>query len=312
MEIQKPKIVFYKKRQLGEKLNAAIDFMKENWRILFKMMVYIILPLSLLQGLSLSKTITAIITGDWLYGETTSPGEGLITLIGVIGSLYLAAMIYTLMKRYNDHEERLEGVTFAEVLPQVNKGVGRLLLFGLTFVLAIFIFALVGGVLFAVTGLSSAASLVFLLLFIVLFVALLVPFQLTQAILLFERNLSISQVWSQTFRLGYATWGGTFMLGLIASIVITVCALVVALPLIVFSTVQGLFSLSSAAASGTSATYGLVQYLLSVVVSFFSCVASIFFYVVMAYQYAHARETMDHVTLESDIDQFDDLGSLNE
>ncbi|MCD8032664.1 MAG: hypothetical protein LUF85_18045 [Bacteroides sp.] len=312
MEVQKPKIVFYKKRQLGEKLNAAIDFMKQNWRILFRMMVYIILPLSLLQGLSLSKSITAIIAGDLLYGETTSPGEGLITLIGAIGSLYLAAMVYTLMRRYNEHEERLEGVTFTEILPQVNKGVGRLLLFGLTFVLAIFVFALVWGVLFTAVGLSSGGSLLLLLLFIGLLIVLVVPFQLTQAILLFERNLSISQAWSQTFRLGYATWGGTFMLGLIAGILIVVCALVVALPLIVFTTVQGLFSLSSTVSSGTSAAYGLVQYLLSVVVSFFSCVASIFFYVVMAYQYAHARETMDHVTLESDIDQFDDLGSLNE
>ncbi len=307
MEVQKPKIVFYKKRQLGEKLNAAIDFMKENWRVLFRMMIYIILPLSLLQGLSLSKSITSIITGDLLYGETTSPGEGLITLIGAIGSLYLVAMIYTLMQRYNEHEERLEGVTFAEILPQVNKGVGRLLLFGLTFVVAVIVFALLGGMLFA----AAAPSLLLLLLFICLLVVLVVPFQLTQAILLFERNISISQAWSQTFRLGYATWGGTFMLGLIAGIVVFVCALVVALPLIVFSTVQGLFSLSSVASSGTSAAYGLVQYLLSVVVSFFSCIASLFFYVVMAYQYAHAREKMDHVTLENEIDQFDDLGSLN-
>lgn len=54
MESQKAKIVLYAKRTFGEKMNASFDFIKENWKPLFKFTTYILLPLCLVQALSLN------------------------------------------------------------------------------------------------------------------------------------------------------------------------------------------------------------------------------------------------------------------
>ncbi len=48
MESQKPKIAMYVKRPFGEKLNASFDFIKENWKQLFKYSTYLILPICLI------------------------------------------------------------------------------------------------------------------------------------------------------------------------------------------------------------------------------------------------------------------------
>ena len=54
MESQKPKVAMYVKRSFGDKLNASFDFIKENWKILFKFTTYLLLPVSLIQALSLN------------------------------------------------------------------------------------------------------------------------------------------------------------------------------------------------------------------------------------------------------------------
>lgn len=54
MESQKPKVAMYVKRSFGEKLNASFDFIKENWKLLLKFITYLLLPVSLIQALSLN------------------------------------------------------------------------------------------------------------------------------------------------------------------------------------------------------------------------------------------------------------------
>lgn len=44
----------YVKRSFGDKMNASFDFIKENWKPLFKFATYLILPLCLIQALSLN------------------------------------------------------------------------------------------------------------------------------------------------------------------------------------------------------------------------------------------------------------------
>ena len=40
MESQKPKIALYVKRPFGDKLNATMDFIKENWKPMLKFCTY--------------------------------------------------------------------------------------------------------------------------------------------------------------------------------------------------------------------------------------------------------------------------------
>ena len=53
--------------------------------------------------------------------------------------------------------------------------------------------------------------------------------------------------------------------------------------------------------------YSFILYLLGIVQAFGAYLSMIFTFVGMAYQYGHASEVVDSVTVESDIDNFDKL-----
>lgn len=75
MELQKPKIALYVKRPFGEKLNAAFDFIKENWKPLLKLTTYLILPLCLIQALSLNGLMGGAITMTTLANSAVANSD---------------------------------------------------------------------------------------------------------------------------------------------------------------------------------------------------------------------------------------------
>ena len=62
MESQKPKIAMYVKRSFGEKLNASFDFIRENWKLMLKFTTYLLLPLCLIQALSLNGMMKGVMS----------------------------------------------------------------------------------------------------------------------------------------------------------------------------------------------------------------------------------------------------------
>ena len=44
----------YVQRTFGDKLNATFDFIKDNWKVLLKYVTYLLLPVSLIQALSMN------------------------------------------------------------------------------------------------------------------------------------------------------------------------------------------------------------------------------------------------------------------
>ena len=73
MESQKPKIAMYVKRSFGEKLNASFDFIRENWKLMLKFTTYLLLPLCLIQALSLNgmmKGMESIVEGMDISSDT--------------------------------------------------------------------------------------------------------------------------------------------------------------------------------------------------------------------------------------------------
>ena len=107
MESQKPKIAMYVKRPFGEKLNASFDFIKENWKQLFKYSTYLILPICLIQaanfsGLMGSMTDLSAMQTSGGIGENPLAALGpsfALNYAGVIffsclGGLLLTSLIY--------------------------------------------------------------------------------------------------------------------------------------------------------------------------------------------------------------------------
>ena len=152
MESQKPKIALYVKRPFGDKLNATMDFIKENWKPMLKFCTYLILPLCLIQAISMN----GIMGGAMGIAAAKEAGTNSLAAIGMqfwvnyglmflcylVGSILLTSIIYGLMQIYNQREERLAGVTFADLKPFLFKNIRRLLVMvlfciGLTIVVGI-------------------------------------------------------------------------------------------------------------------------------------------------------------------------------
>lgn len=181
MESQKPKIALYVKRPFGDKLNATMDFIKENWKPMLKFCTYLILPLCLIQAISMN----GIMGGAMGIAAAKEAGTNSLAAIGMqfwvnyglmflcylVGSILLTSIIYGLMQIYNQREERLAGVTFADLKPFLFKNIRRLLVMvlfciGLTIVVGI------------VMGILVVASPFTLLLTVPLLIACAVPLAL--------------------------------------------------------------------------------------------------------------------------------------
>lgn len=312
MESQKPKIAMYAKRSFGEKLNASFDFLKESWRLLLKFTTYLLLPLCLVQALSLNGLMGGALSVSAMASSTAmvvDPSSlmgfviyyGLYVILYMIGSIVLTSLVYGLIRTYNEREERLEGVTLGMLKPLLFRNIKRLFVMTGACVLVVVIVGIIGGVAFALSPLT-------LLLVIPFFVAFCVPLALLAPIYLLE-DISFMEAFRKTFRLGFATWGGIFLISLLMGVVAYVLQIVTMMPWYIATVVKYFFAMSEAGGSEVtvSAGYSFFLYLLAIIQTFGAYLAMIFTLVGLAYQYGHASEVVDSITVESDIDNFDKL-----
>ena len=211
-----------------------------------------------------------------------------------------ASLIYAMIRTYNEREERLQGVTLRMLTPMLFHNIKRL------FIIAFFGLLLTVCVSF-VLGALSIASLPVAYLFALILVLLALPLALWAPIYLFE-DISIMDALKKTFRLGFATWGGVFLISLVMGIIAGILQGVTLVPWYAATIVKMLFTMSDVGSEATvSVGYSFMLYLLAIVQAFGTYLAMIFTFVGLAYQYGHASEKMDSVTIESDIDNFDKL-----
>lgn len=310
METQKPKIALYVKRSFGEKLTATFGFVNENWKVLLKYCVYLLLPVCLIQGLSMNSFMQSYMgavssAGDGL-GENTAMlyrlgyAYGALILLYMIGGLVLTSLLYSLIKLYNEREDRLKGIAFADLKPLLFSNAKRLFIVGLftTGISCVAVFAIV--FLTVITPWTLLFTIPFL-------IACIFPLSLLPSVYLFEQ-ISVWDAFLKAFRLGFATWGGvfgvTFVTGFIGNVVQGVFSIpyMVALVVGVALTTSGMQTEMTA-----SAGFGFMNYLFAVLMTFGIYLSLIFTLLGIVYQYGHACEVMDSVSVEEDINRFEQL-----
>lgn len=312
MESQKPKIAMYVKRPFGEKLNASFDFIKENWKQLFKYSTYLILPICLIQAANFSGlmgSMTDITAMQASGGISDNPLAALgpsfaLNYAGVIffsclGALLMTSLIYAMVRLYNEREERLNGIVFGDIKSLLLRNIKRLFLMGIACSF-LFIFVVIFIVLLAVLTPFT------LILTIPLLFAFMVPLALMAPIYLFE-DISLGEAFAKTFRLGFATWGGVFLILIVMGIIASVLQGIVSIPWYVIYIVKMIFTMSDGGATSSSVGLNFAQYLFSILMLYGSYLSAIFGIVGLVYQYGHASEVVDSITVESDIDNFDKL-----
>ena len=127
-----------------------------------------------------------------------------------------------MVRLYNEREERLNGIVFSDIKPLLLRNVKRLFLMGVA-VSFLFLFVIVIMVLLAVL-----TPFTLLLTFPLLF-AFMIPMALMAPIYLFE-DISLMEAFKKTFRLGFATWGGVFLILIVMGIIASVLQGIVSIP----------------------------------------------------------------------------------
>ncbi len=135
-----------------------------------------------------------------------------------------------------NREERLNGIVFSDIKSLLLRNVKRLFLMGIACGF-LFFFAVILVVLLAVLTPFT------LILTIPLLFAFMVPLALMAPIYLFE-DISLGEAFAKTFRLGFATWGGVFLILLVMGLIASVLQGIVSIPWYVIYIVKMIFTMS--------------------------------------------------------------------
>lgn len=303
MDALKPKIALYVQRSFGDKLTAAFGFFNENWKLLVKYCAYFLLPVCILQALFMNKFMGAvgkISTFDDDVNISFLVSYGLLIFFSALGSLVLCSLVYALVIIYNEREERLQGLTMAELKPVLFRCMGRLFIMGL-FITGITIFVV------AVVGILVAASPWTLLLTIPLLIICFIPLALFIPIYLLEK-IDVWSAFLKSFRLGFATWGGIFGISFVMGFIANMLQGVAAIPWYIMFMIGIVMSNGDMQeAMNNSIGVSFLYYIFGVVMCFGAYVSMIFPMLGIVYQYGHASEKMEHISVVDDIEKFEQL-----
>ncbi len=304
MESTHPFIALYKKRSFGEKMSATFDLIKYGRKPLLKYLIYLLLPVSIVQAICMMQlmNIENFDVNDYadsIQMLTAMVGSyGLsyffLMLTSVVGALLLMALVYALVKCYTQpHEAEAACPNIGSLLSKNFKRLVILTLFSI----------LVGVIYTILLAMLVYLSYYTLALIIPLTLVLCVPLGLFVPIYLFE-EIGIWRAFIKSFRIGFPTWGGTFLLAFINSIIGGIISVVIGLPYIVIYMVRSLLINSS---EGGSMPLGMsvVVFVLCLIYLLGAYFSRSLVYISMGYQYGHAVEAEDGRRVEDEPEKFD-------
>ncbi|MDR1437205.1 MAG: hypothetical protein LBI65_03700, partial [Candidatus Symbiothrix sp.] len=101
----KEKIEFYKPRNIGERLNVTVAFLKQTWKIILKLMLPVVLPLALVAGYSMTYYLNWYLS-FFLPGNRLDfpPEVFLLFIVYSVSLLFLMALPGAIMIKYERGE----------------------------------------------------------------------------------------------------------------------------------------------------------------------------------------------------------------
>ena len=305
--IEKPKIEFYRRRTFSEKVSATFDFVRENWRVIFKYVSYLILPICLLQGVSydafmgnyVNSMLNAVDGGDMPSGLGFL-GAGYIGIIvcTLVAYVLVSGVTASLIMLYNERDDRLRDITYADLKPLIWPNTGR----SAVVMLISMLFSLVAiGIIIGLTILSPFSLIVTL----PLGIAMLIPFTLVSPVYIYERT-GIWQAVTKGYRLGFASWWGVLGFIILLSIIVNIITSIAFIPFYALMAVKMVLGMEGdAAANSPWLTVG--GFLSSAAMAFISYLAMSVMFIGISYLYSHIAEKVDGVTVDQGIEDFESL-----
>jgi len=274
----------YARRTLSDTLNMVFDFVGENWRKWFKLMIYFLLPFSVLLGATI-----ATFYKDTEEFTMSTMGYVVSIVLFIVGCAVVTALEILLVKWHEDHNGTLDGCDAAglwRMMPKTSlKCLGIIVLWSPVVAMELAM------ILVPVIGLG--------------FIFVMLPIFMTCPIMILESNNSISDMTKRAFSLGFKKWG-TFIL--IAVVMVLVAVLInnaATFPLGLFKAFESLFEKSTTADSMLwSFLADVIRYVLCVAECFVVFVGIGMFVLAITFHYGSVATEAEDLGLESDIDDF--------
>jgi hypothetical protein len=315
MENQKPRIEFYRQRTFSEKLNATFDFIRENWKPLLKYSFYLIMPVCLVQTFAMNSFVNGYANlvlssmnsssnyfGNSVYSFAASYGVLLFCLL--IGSAILSGLVYAMMQTYATRENRLQDITIDDLKERLAGNAWKCLRISFFLIFVYLVIIAFAGLL---AVLVSVYSLILTVPLFIVFVLCLIPLMMLIPAYIFEHGISFSGAVRKAWKLGTATLGGMIGLMIVLYIIASVIQTVTLMPWYITTVVGSVMTLTSESGISQSVIYKFALYILGLLQSYGAYVSSIIGITGLAFQYFHAREKVEGVTVDSNISNFNRL-----
>jgi len=310
--MQAQQIEFHKQRDFGNKLNATIEFIKQNFKILAKSLLYIAGPFVVIGSLLFVQVYSGFLRSIANESQLSHIEENLTSMVSfgvagllflMVGSTFVIAVVNDFMILYE--EKRGDKFDVSEIWNRVKSSflptLGTVILYALVLLTAYIIVIIPVVILGQVSSALMVLSVfVVLCLFIYIIIAL-TPIFIVRA---YER-ISFGAALSRCFYLVKGKWWSTFGLVVVTSIIHNVVSSIFFIPWYInfilttlHSTQSGTFEepslLSEILSNGSLLLYFIFSYLLY-------CIPLI----AINFQYFNLVEKKEAKGLMSKIDAFD-------
>jgi hypothetical protein len=313
MEHLSSRIEFYRQRSFSEKLNVVFGFIRENWKPLLKYSFYLIMPVCLIQSFAMNSFFTIYFNalmdsgGSSLFGYSLYSffvNYGILMLCIMVGSGVMSGLIYAMMQTYAVRENKLQDVTLNDFKGLLVKNTSKYI----RLMLAIFFaYALIAFVMGLLAAFVSTWSLVITIPILLVCTLCLIPLMLIFPTYIFERDITFFSAFKKAWKLGIATFGGMIGLMFVLYFISSAIQTITMMPWYLTTIISSMFVASSESMMNPSVTLKFVLYLLGLLQSYGMYMATTIGIIGLAFQYFHAREKVEGVTIESNISNFDKL-----
>lgn len=327
MQLQTPKIEIYRTRTFTEKLSDTFNFLRENWRVLLKYVIYVMLPVSIVQAFFVNHFWNGYIeflsaiehigsTGDFKIPAFLLNTSAFV-VVSMVSYVVLMALIYALIRLYHAREERLENLSFEDVKPELffclKRGAVVTLVGILLAVIVLLILGAVVGLAFLIdSGVGAILTILGVIFFYVALLALIPPMTIVVPIYLLEDEIGVFAAYSKAVRLGFATWGGIFAITIVIGLLTSVIQSVTMMPWYLLSMLKMVFTVAGDLEGSFFNTiyFTILQYLTCILQCMGYFISAVITIVAVTMQYGHASDKIDGVGVAHKIDNFDEFDNF--
>ena len=292
------RIEFYKNRSLSERFSASVDFLKQNWKVLYKNILIGAIPLAIVGGYFAQYYLQASFTNIYSGQALANPFYILLYVIAIVAlGIYLNSMPGAILKKYGEGE-LTPSTGWNELSGSMFSLSGKT--FAISFMVGIVIVVLAAtfGVVFSFLA-DGGLTGVFFVFGIVLFImlAILLAFSPSLSLIFFPAYFSGAgnrESIKIAFGMGFRNWGSAFVTLLLAGIVLYVIVVIFAIPSIIITFI-----------SPGEITF--LTFLFTFITILGEILAYPIFFIFIAFQYFSIVEKEQGVSLQSKVSEFENL-----